>query len=131
MQQAEVTRYRNKWDAIETATPAKKNTILQVFQDTSMKFGHKGLTELADEAGLDVTKLKSGEFIVFINSAQNAFKIFAPNNVVAHHKVPDGAGRIDMRTIALLPRCFNGNAIDYNRAIKEVLENSLLKSKEQ
>lgn len=97
------------------------NRVIRFFSEVNMRNGHKGLAELAKEEGIDINKLKQGEFIMFMNTKQNALKMFAQGNVIAHLKMP-GTQRINAKVITLLPRFFNGSKIEYNRALKEVIE---------
>lgn len=124
--EAERERFNRQLTTVE-ASRAPQQKLIHVFQEVSMRKGHPGLTELAMKQKLDPQRLKLGEYIVFINRPLTALKLFATGNTVAHFKMPDGAGRLDMRTIAMIPRFFNGKQIDYHGAVKAIIEKTLKK----
>jgi hypothetical protein len=101
--------------------PTTKNRLIRVFTDTNLKNNHLGLEKIAKSKDVDVSKLDMGEFVVFVNRKRNALKMYAPGNIVAHLKLPENT-KIDMRTIALLPKHFNGGEINYSGALKEYIK---------
>lgn len=100
---------------------AAEPKIVRYFPEVFMGNGHNGLSKIAIEHDIDISRLDAGEYVVFMNKAQTALKMFTMGRVIAHLKMPKGT-RIDPRVIALLPRFFSGKSIDYNSAIKKVLE---------
>ena len=99
------------------------NRLISVFPNTDLRSGHAGLTKVALKAKRDVSKLEPGNFILFINRNQSAFKMFASNNMVVHYKSP--RGRIHIDAIQYLPACFNGEKLNYNKALGMALEKTL------
>lgn len=97
------------------------NRIVRYFSDTHLGNGHDGLRKLAKDSNVDLMSLRHGEFVVFVNKKKNALKLFASGYVIAHLKLPNGE-RINPRTIALLPKFFNGTEINYSNALKEVIK---------
>lgn len=95
--------------------------ILRYFSHIHLGNSHQGLARIAIKSGVDVRNLGSGEYVVFVNSKQTAFKMFAQGHVIAHYKNKENR-RIDPRTIILLPQYFNGGEINYDRALKKVIE---------
>src|SRR5204862_105846 len=90
-----------------------------------LRNGHDGLTAIAKDEGVDVSKLSEGEYVIFINAERNKLKMFAAHNVVAYYKTRPGEV-LDMRTIALIPRAFTGSGrINYDEALKETVEGLL------
>lgn len=106
--------------------PSHTGRLVQVFLNTTMICAHKGLTEICKKHGIKVGELKNGEYVVFINTAQNRIKIYTSNNVIAYYKAP--TGRIDLQTIRRIPGCFTGS-VDFamDRALREVLEELFVK----
>lgn len=93
--------------------------IIRYFPDTNISNSHKGLSSIAEKVGIDTTQLGAGEYLIFVNRAQNAVKMFAQGNVLAYLRVK---GKLDLRTIAKLPTYFDGGEIRYQTALREVLE---------
>lgn len=95
--------------------------IIRFFPDADLRAGHEGLKAHARDHKVDAENLKAGEFLVFCNRRQTGVKIYAPGNVVAYLKSP-GDYRLDLRTIILIPRFFNGTYFDYNSALKKLFK---------
>lgn len=110
-------------EEISNAKP-KSNKLIRVFSDTHLGNSHSGLAMIAKLKNIDIAKLSLGEYVVFVNRKQNAVKMFAPGNIIAHMKLPDSM-KIDMRIIALLPKYFNGGQIRYSDALKEHIKKEL------
>lgn len=100
--------------------------IVRYFSDVHLGNAHAGLFRLASKEGINMKAIGSGEYVVFVNRAQTAFKMFAQGNVIAHYKNPANR-RIDPKTIVELPRYFNGGAINYDAALKKVIEREFKK----
>lgn len=101
-------------------------SILNYFPDSDLRSGHPGLAKLSRKAKVPLEDLKSGQFNLFINRKQTALKMISSGGVLVHYKSPEGH-RINIDTLALLPKYFNGTALNYNAALKEVLEKRLAK----
>lgn len=99
--------------------------VLQVFLHSDMRCGHEGLAILAKEAGIDVTKLAHGQYVVFVNSASDKIKLYATSHVVAYMQLPKGQ-KFDLRVISEIPKAFNGSGkLDYDKALKGAVEGAL------
>jgi len=98
--------------------------IVRYFPDTHLGNAHYGLSEIAAKEGVDIAKLKVGEYVIFVNSKKTALKMFSTGNMIAHLRMP-GNTKIDMNIISSIPRFFNGKSIDYKGALKERIEKSL------
>lgn len=98
--------------------------IVRYFPNTFIGNGHLGLSKIAAREGVNISKLDPGEYVIFVNKAQTALKMFCMGRVIAHLKMPEGT-KLDSRVIALLPRFFNGKSIDYDSAIRRVLQAEL------
>ncbi len=99
------------------------NNIVTVIPETHMGSGHTGLTALAKRHKIFVGDLSPGEFVLFLNRAQTAFKLFASNNVVVHYKHERGLINIDV--VKFIPRVFNSGKFSYDAALEEVLNRKL------
>ena len=106
---------------LETWKPVSKGKVLSYFGSVDLRNNHGGLALLAKKRGINLHNLEPGEFVLFVNNSRTAVKMAAPNNVIAHFKVP-GNGHLDLRCLSLLPSFFNGNTIDYKGALKETIE---------
>lgn len=85
-----------------------------------------GLSEIAKKNGIDVQKLKPGQFLVFINSEKTMITVYAANNIIASHR--STRGRIDERAIALIPETFlMKGRLDYDDALRDTLVQELSK----
>lgn len=100
--------------------------IVRVFHDVNMQNSHPGLAEIASKQGVDVYKLKVGEYVVFINTQKTALKMFSTGNMIAYLRMP-GTQRLDISIVAQIPRFFNGRAINYTDALKEKLTKEFAK----
>lgn len=95
--------------------------LLRVFLDVDMRCSHDGLTALAIKHKVLPESLEAGEYLLFINSDRTRIKLYGANDVVAYLRVK--TGRIDMRTVALIPQAFASKGkIDYDAALRKVLE---------
>lgn len=98
--------------------------ILQVFLDSDLRCGHEGLEAVAKKHKIAVKDLDPGQYVVFVNSARDRIKIFAASHVIAYLKAP--VGKIDMRTISLIPQAFEGKGrFNYDEALKELIKKKL------
>lgn len=114
VQQREVNPFAN----VLKQAASNPQKILWFFPETNLGNGHNGLTEIAkEEADLDPKDLQEGQFLVFLNRACTQVKMYAPGNVIAHFKMPSGAGRINPQAIKFLPRVFNGKELNYTQAL--------------
>ena len=105
-----------------------KSRALQVFLNADFRCAHEGLALIAKSHKIDVSKLEIGEYLIFVNTAKDRLKLYAANNVVAYLKLK--TGKIDLRTIQLIPQAFNGSGrIDYDAALKEVIDRELARKK--
>lgn len=91
------------------------NRLVKYVPDTNMGKGYTALNEL-----VSLQKLGKGEFVAFVNKKRDKVKLCTGNDVLAYLRLPKGK-IIDPRTIQLLPQYFNGQEIDYDKAIERVL----------
>lgn len=108
--------------------PTRTNKIMRYFSDVDFRNNHEGLRVIAAKEGIDVSKLNCGEYLIFVNRNRTALKMFAPNNTVAHLKMP-GNSKLNLKCIVLLPTFFNGHSLDYSSALKRVILEDLQKKK--
>lgn len=100
-----------------------KPRIVRYISGVHMGLAHLGLKKIAGEL---IDGLDSGEFVIFMNSKQNAFKLLAPNNILVYYRHPKNH-RIDPRVISLIPLVFDGKEIKMDLALKKVLEKDFKK----
>lgn len=94
------------------------NQIISYFPETHLGNGHDGLRKIALKHKKDPMNLKDGQFLLFINKAMTALKMYAAGNVLVHYKTTDGH-RIQPQTISLLPKYFNGKSLNYKGALEQ------------
>lgn len=112
---------------LSEASKGFSQKIVHIFQDVHLGNAHHGLAEIAGKEGIEIAKLKMGEYVFFINSKRTALKMFSTGNVIAHLRMPNDQ-RLDMGVIVQLPRFFNGRSINYNEALKERILKILAKN---
>lgn len=102
------------------------NPIKHVFFDVNMANQHEGLARMAlGEQRIEVSQLRVGDMIIFLNKARNRIKILAGTSedngrgLIAYYRSPKGT--IDLRMIAEIPSYFSGGSIDFSRAIRKTL----------
>lgn len=120
MLNAERVRIDKVFDLVAQRTSIETQNVVRFFPDVSMANSHQGLGNIAKEANLNVRKLRPGEYLIFMNKKQTALKMLTAGNIIAYLKMP-GSTKIDPRTIALIPKFFNGTEINYSGALKKVL----------
>jgi hypothetical protein len=98
--------------------------IIRFFPQTDMRNGHDGLAKIAKDNKINVSDLNVGEYVIFTNKKKNAIKMYAPNHIIVHQRLPSGA-KLDMRVISLIPKYFNGSKINLDAALKEAITRAL------
>lgn len=99
--------------------------ITRVFLDVHLGAAHIGLTELARKAK---TKIDADSTVIFINKAQTAFKMFRGDSYLIYFKQKKKT-RIPLDAIKYLPTFFGGDPIEFDVAIKKLLEEKLYHEK--
>lgn len=101
-----------------------KNEITRLVLNADLRCSHDGLSEMLKKTfKLETNDLEPGEYVVCVNSAKTIVKIFAAGNVIAHYKSP--RGMINLKTLRLIPKFFNGRALDYDGALGEVIRKEI------
>ena len=113
---AEATKFFKSVDGLKKSTPR----LVRFFPETNLGNGHDGLAKIAMKHDVDVKNLSQGEYVVFLNKARTALKMYAPNFIVVHQRLPQGA-HVDLRVIERLPLHFNGTKINYSAALRETV----------
>lgn len=96
--------------------------IIKVFPETNLRSGHPGLADIAQKARVNLDNVGAGEFLLFINKKQTAFKLFAPNTVI-HYKHP--RGKILLETVQHFPQILRAGKFSYDKALERVLDRRL------
>jgi hypothetical protein len=98
--------------------------VTYYFPNTDLRSGHLGLQKIAAKEGKAVSTLRPGEFLLFVNRAKTAFKLFSSKNLIAHYR---SEHRIDLRAVEYIPSAFDGGEFNFSAALKKVLEKDLKK----
>lgn len=114
-----------KLDSIDKSRPTKNHIVQHgFFADVDMRCGHYGLNLIAKKRRINLDKLKPGEMVVFINRYQDKAKVYTTGYSYVYMKLPNRQ-RINPGVIGLIPKFFNGNSIDYDSALRKVIEREL------
>jgi hypothetical protein len=100
--------------------------ILQCFLNVNMQNGHDGLADICKTNGIKVKEIEPGSYVVFINTARDKLKLYAAGQVLAYLRLEKGQ-KLNMQVIKELPRVFDGRQINYDLALKKVIEDMMAK----
>jgi len=97
------------------------NTITHCFLEADLRGQHASLANAAKKgAKVDVSKLKSGQHLLFINRKRDKMKMFSANNIVSYMKLPSGT--IDLGAIKHFGSCFDKDLeMTYSQALRKRL----------
>lgn len=90
--------------------------IKRIYFDTSMAFSFERLTEIMRKSSMPIESLKAGEFVVFVNRKQTAFKLLATTNVMVYHNNKNR--RFPITAITHFPEFFDGHTINITKAVE-------------
>lgn len=117
-----------------SAETTGRSSIRQVFLDVNMVNHHQGLLEIARKKKVDVTELKPGDFLLFINARGSYCKIMGANISPAGRppmfpvtSIKSPRGQISPLILRELPKFFFGQPFDYDATLKPLLEAHLNK----
>lgn len=97
--------------------------LIHYYKNVDMRNAHAGLLAICSKNKIDVSALKTGEFVLFVNRAQTVIKLLGPSGIIVHVK---DSGRLDLRTIQHIPEQFGaGNGWSYQDALKKVVERDM------
>ena len=99
-----------------TSVP-KDTPVMHLFLETHMALAHRGLTEMAKAARIDVTKLRAQEYLVFVNGPVTAAKVFTANNTFAYYRM-HGSTQLTIEALEMIPTAFGGRRIRYTEKQK-------------
>ena len=95
--------------------------VIKCFLGSDLRMGHDGLRAVALKDKVKVDELGAGEFVIFINSAQDKVKVYAPNATLAYYRCRKGES-LDMRVIGNIPKAFGAKGrIDFEELVRETL----------
>lgn len=94
------------------------NRIVRYFPRADLRSGHSGLAKLAAKNGVDLNNIAVGEFLLFVNRAQTSFKLLTAGKVLVYYR---DTRRLNPATFAIIPKYFNGSAVNYDGALYEAL----------
>lgn len=81
---------------------------------------------MAHKEGVEADALLKGEHVVFINKKRNRLKMLSSDAMLTFLKMPDNRP-IDLSVVSTLPNYFQGGTLNYNGAVKRVLEGALIR----
>lgn len=100
--------------------------ITDCFLGTDLRCQHAGLAKLAAKRKIDVSKIKPGSHIIFINNAMNKLKMYSSGEIVSYLKLSKGT--LDLDAIAKIPQAYGDNIrMKYNSALRRTLLQKLKK----
>lgn len=96
--------------------------IKKVFLNVSMINRFDGLQRIAREAGVKLSEMDEGSYLVFVNHDRNKIAMLVGPQAVGSGQVMAytrlGQGRkVDLRLIAEIPKAFDGKELNYNKAL--------------
>lgn len=103
------------------------NKIISVFPNSDLRCSHFGLGMKLIKAKKDPVFFRNGNFALFLNRSQTAFKILGANNVLVHYKHP--RGRVNVKAIKFIPECFHGGEFTFDRALAKVIDKELTRKR--
>ena len=98
--------------------------INRVFFNVYMGYGFQGLTAIAKDAKTDIGP---GTVVFYLNRAATAFKVLVNGQYLTYYR--NGANKIPLEAISLLPEGFGGSKLEMDKAIRAVIEKNIAKAK--
>lgn len=100
--------------------PERDWFICQAFWPVNMNMQHDGLSAVAENSGIDVEKLKPGQFVLFLNYRQTRVKLYTAGGLILYLRVK--GGRISAETIEGIPYILGHKAkVSVLHALKKLL----------
>lgn len=97
-----------------------KIVIKGLVDNCHMGLGHEGLQALClSNFGMDLTKLKPGEVVVFLNRDKTKLKLMGAENKCLGYLRMHRGEKIDLHAVQYLPQAFGGHGFDYSEALKK------------
>ena len=110
-----------KFEKISKATQTNNKIVSNgYFANSDMRCGHDGLAKVAKKRKIDLSNLKSGELVVFVNTQQNKVKVFTTGYTFSYLRMPSNQ-KLNPGVISLIPKFFNGGKIDYTGALRQII----------
>lgn len=116
--------FKRQFVKVQESTAGKPGRVVRFFPRSDLRCQHRGLALMASKRGIDVNKLKPGEYCIFVNNARDKLKMYATGNTVAYLKMPAGE-KLNLNVIAHIPRFFTGGVINYTAALKAQIKTDL------
>jgi hypothetical protein len=99
---------------------------IRVFLGADMRSSHNGLYKMIKSEGIDVSKMKIGEAILFINRAKDRLKSLSSNGVLSYVNTEPLKRKIDLDVIEEIPRAMGiDGSMDYPKAMRLMLQKKL------
>lgn len=93
--------------------------IARVYFDVHMGLAFNGLKKIMKKTKVDPDSLPDGKFTVFINRKQTKFKCLVGSNILVYHD--NGQRRFPLEVVSEFPRFFNGQKLDFTRAVEAAI----------
>ena len=91
--------------------------VLHWVPDTYMNNAHEGLAAIAKkELKVNVSDLRPGEFVLFMNARFTAFKVYGAGNMILHYRDPNNR-RLNAKAVLQLPHFIRGQHINYDKSL--------------
>ncbi len=98
-----------------------ENRLLHFFPGADLRCSHDGLKLLAKKKKVDLSNMKMGDCVIFMNNAGTKLKMFASGTKCLMFVSNDGR-KIAPETIQFLPQYVQGGELNYRGALKEAIE---------
>lgn len=96
------------------------NKVMHVIPQVDMRNSYDGLAAIAKDNRINCSALKPAEFVLFINNAFTACKLYAANGVIVCYRHPKGH-TLNYKALQLIPHFFDGQDIGYSSALRAVI----------
>lgn len=104
--------------------------IRRIFLNVSMTNRINGLQSVATQAGIKISDMKDGDYLIFVNAEKNKIAALVGDQNTDHQHVMAytklGRGQVvDLRTLIELPRHFDGKKLNYNASLKDAINKAM------
>lgn len=106
------------------------NRLLHFFPNSDLRCSHDGLKLIAKKKKVDLSNMKMGDCVIFMNSAGTKLKMFA-SGTKALLFVSNDNRKIAVETIQFLPQYVQGGELNYRGALREAIEKHFAKRKKR
>ena len=104
--------------------------IKRVFLNVSMINRFDGLCKIAKDSGVSVATMGPKDYLIFVNSEKDKVAMLVgaqtpgQRQTMAYTRLEKGR-KIDLNTIRVLPRTFDGKSLNYEKALEIAVSDAL------